>query len=181
LSHKLWSGKTETGKSTVAKIMSAEAVKIKRPVLVYDIELSKWPEGVNVTDDPDLFLDVFWRTQDALAFIDESGESVGRNSEEFLFTATRGRKGGSEMNYLVQDPMLIDPQIRRQCTMLLLFKTSATGCKALADEFTCPEALKASGFMPGRFIFRDDTGDVTKHYRCDFATKKIYTVGPNER
>lgn len=172
MAHALITGRTETGKTTLAKALCGELTAGGHKTLVYDVLKSAWPASY-VTDDKELFLDVFWQSTDLAVFIDEGGESVGRFDEEMMKTATRGRHNGHQVFYLSQRVTLLNKTLRTQATKIYVFSSAFSDCKLLADDYSCPEIEQAANFAPGSFLYVNAAQRVAQRFKIDFSTKRV--------
>lgn len=154
--HRLITGTTLSGKTTLARRLAALYTAAKRPVIVLDEMMdSKWKTesgAVLLTDDSAEFLDSFWASRNCAAFIDEAGESVGRYDKAMSRTATRGRHHGHICHYIVQRPSMIDKTVVTQCTEAYIFVSEPDDLDILAKRYLCPEIRDAAGFMQGQYI-----------------------------
>lgn len=121
----------------------------------------QWPADY-ITDDPDEFLDVFWDSQECMAFIDEAGEAVGRYNEAMTRTATRGRHRGHVVHYIAQKGTQIAPLVRDQCTGLFLFSSSVRDGKILAEEFGHNELESCNLLKTGEYYHARKMGPCSR-------------------
>ena len=156
MAHRLITGTTLSGKTTLARRLAALYTAQKRPVIVLDEMMdSKWvTEGgaVLLTDDQDEFLEAFWASTSCAAFIDEAAESVGKYDASMAKTATRGRHHGHICHYIVQRPALISKTVVTQCTEAYIFVSEPDDLDVLAKRYHCPPIRDAGGFMQGQYI-----------------------------
>lgn len=151
MSRSLIVGRTDTGKSTLARLMCKQAARAGRPTLVYDVSGDVWPARY-VVNDQKLFLDLFWhKLDDALVIIDEGGETIGRYNREMDWTATRGRRRLHDVIYIAQRATLVSATVRANCTHLYVFNTTTSDAQALASEYDAPSLLEAPRLSRGSF------------------------------
>jgi len=177
--HSLIDGATESGKTTLAKKLCGEFVKMGKPVLVLDPLGSEWPTK-DVFTDAEMFLKFFWATTNRMVFIDESGDMVGRVNEEMIKTGTRGRHNGHSVFFLIQSRTQISPVLRRQCSQLFCFAVGGDEAKFLAEEWICPDLLDAPNLPQGscywvRRFWQGKAGGVQKIniFENKLDTKKV--------
>lgn len=150
--HKLIAGTTLSGKSTLAKDLSALYMARGRQVLVLDELMAQDWHAALVTDNPDEFLEAFWNSRNLAVFIDEAGESVGRYNEAMSKTATRGRHWGHFCHYICQRPTMLGRNVRGQCSEVFAFTLDQKDADSLAEDFVQPELRKAPTLMQGEYI-----------------------------
>lgn len=152
MAHVLILGMTESGKTTLARNLSAYYKHQNYGVLVLDPLCDpRWTCDF-ITDDQEEFLDVFWRSRRCIAFLDEGGESVGRYDTAMQQTATRGRHWGHSCHFIAQRATQLAPLVRDQCSRLFLFCSSIKDGKLLSEEFNKPELETCSQLLQGEHI-----------------------------
>ncbi len=155
-------GMTESGKTTLAKRLSADQKNRGIGVLVLDCLNSEgWAADFQTTD-PDQFLDVFWKSQNCAVFIDEAGDSVGRFNMAMEQTATRGRHFGHNVHYISQRHAQLSKTVRDQCRYLALFRSSLDDCKIHSREWARPALLSGSELEQGEYLFCGRFSELTK-------------------
>lgn len=152
MAHGLICGMTESGKSTLAKRLSAELIAAGITVLVLDpIQDPGWHTQY-ATADQSQFLQWYWNSRSCVAFIDESGEAVGRYNDVMNRTATKGRHWGHSNFYIAQEATQIAPLVRGQCSSLYLFTSAAKEGERMAAEFNAPELLQCTTLPRGQYF-----------------------------
>jgi hypothetical protein len=172
MAHTLYLGMTESGKTTLAKIMAAEYKKQGVGILVLDPLKDPGWNADFITSDPNEFLRVFFESRSCMVFIDEAGENVGRYDTALVRTATKGRHWGHSVNYLTQRASLISLTVRDQCRDLYLFSSGFKDCKMLENEFNSEELLQAPGLGVGEFMQTSKHGPTTR-YKINFSNMQI--------
>jgi len=127
------------------------------------------------TDDPEAFLDTYWESRNCAAFIDESGEVIGRYDKALVRTATRGRHWGHNNHYITQRAATLNRTVRDQCSSLFLFASSVPDCDLHSKEWNNPGLIEGAQLEQGGYfyvtrfgklqrgnIFTDKTGDLTR-------------------
>jgi hypothetical protein len=133
--HVLIIGRTLSGKSTLGKRLSHYYKSQGFGILVLDPTCDPDWQADFQTSDPERFLQVYWKSRNCMAFVDESGDAIGRYNKVMNATATRGRHNGHLNHYLMHRHTQVDNIIRDQCTRLFLFSASAKDGDALSEEF----------------------------------------------
>lgn len=105
-----------------------------------------------ITDDSNYFLSVARKSQQCALFIDESGESIGRNGGEMNEIATRHRHFGHRAHFIAQRAQQLDKIVRDQCEYLYCFRVSRSDAKILADEYGHDELEDAPSLQKGEFF-----------------------------
>ena len=172
MAHTLFLGMTESGKTTLAKMLARQYKKKGIGILVLDPLRDPGWDADFITDDPDEFIKVFFGSRRCMVFIDEAGENVGRFDTAMVKTATKGRHWGHSVNYLTQRATLVSLTVRDQCRNLHLFASGFKDCKMLENEFNSPDLLNAPGLKVGEFYSTSKHGDTVK-YALDFKHDTI--------
>lgn len=155
MAHVLILGMTMSGKTSIAKKLAGEYKTRGIKTLVLDpLGDPEWDADYK-TRDADEFLDVFWRSRQCAAFIDEAGEAVGAYDTVMQRTATRGRHWGHRVHYISQRGIQLARTVRDQCTNLFLFTTSLEDSKIHANEWNKPELKTAHTLRQGEYFFTD--------------------------
>lgn len=154
--HKLITGTTLSGKSTLARRLAAAYKAAGRRVIVLDELMDPaWVSEAGadfLTDDPEEFLQVFWASRNLAVFIDEAGDSVGRYNKTMTKTATRGRHWGHIVHYITQRPNSLDVTVRAQCTEIFAFALGPKDADALAEAFIQPALEDCGKLEQGEYI-----------------------------
>lgn len=145
--HTLVVGMSEIGKTTLCKRLAKEHRKQGFKVIVLTAVWEDWDCDF-MTDDQDEFLDVFWKSQSCIAFMDEGGSTVGRYNNAMILTATQGRHWGHSCYYIVQNAVLIAPVIRDQCRQLICFNCSDREAERLAENYKEPLIQQMATDLP---------------------------------
>lgn len=162
MAHVLILGMTESGKTTLALRLAARYKQAGCGILVLDpIGDPRWHADF-ITSDPEEFLRVFWNSQRCMAFIDESGDAVGRYDRAMIKTATRGRHWGHSCHYITQRAVDISRTVRDQCTQLFLFASSINDGKVHAQEWNKPELQNCHTLKRGEYYSAPRFGQLTK-------------------
>lgn len=134
--HVLIVGKTESGKTTLAKQLAAGYQAKGIPVIVLDPMLDNWPADI-ITDDKTRFNAIVKHpdTQGCAIFVDESGEAIGRYDQEMVWLATRARHYGHNSHFIVQRTTMLNKTICTQCRYLYLFNCTFSDAKMLSEDF----------------------------------------------
>lgn len=159
MGHTLIVGITESGKTTLAKLLCDNARKSGIGTLVLDPMHDTWNAEFQ-TDDEREFLEVFWQSRNCDVYIDEAGDMIGQYDKTMIQTATKGRHWGHNVHFLTQRGAMISPTVREMCRTLILFVSSRAACKVLAEEYNEPRILEASGFEVGEYFVKPRHGDL---------------------
>ena len=144
---------TESGKTTLARKLSAQYKTRGVGVLVLDtLNDPGWQADFQTTD-ADEFLDILWRSQNCAVFIDEAGANVGRFDTAMEKTATEGRHFGHNLHYISQRHAQLSKTVRDQCRYLALFRSSLDDCKIHAREWARPQLLGGAELEQGKYLF----------------------------
>lgn len=162
MAHSLILGQTESGKTTLAKQLASYFHAQGKSVIVLDpMNDPAWVCAFRTSDNMK-FLEVFWANRSCYAFIDESGDAVGRYDDLMQQTATKGRHWGHSCFYLSQRGAQLNATVRAQCRHLFLFTSAVDDCKILAREFNSPELLTATALAQGHYMHKARFGQIER-------------------
>lgn len=143
---------TESGKSTLAKLMIQRYKNQQRLCAVLDpLHYNDWYADYQ-TSDPEAFLEVVWASENLALFVDEAGDAIGKYSDVMNQLATRGRHWGHNCCFMVQRMQQISTTVRDQCRYAFIFRVSVDDAKILANEFGVPELKQANTLEQGEYF-----------------------------
>ena len=160
--HTVIAGTTESGKTTLAKVLAKEARKRGRKVLA--LTPFGWgPEEADfITSDQNEFLKKYWASENCFVFMDEGRQTVGRYNDAMAMTAVQGRHWGHSNFYIVQRFRMLHPDVREQCSQIFLFASATPSAQAAAEEYVNDGLLEAPNLRKGEYIrclrFGEDGG-----------------------
>ena len=166
--HALFVGMTESGKTSLAKIMAKEIKEQGYNVIVLDPLMDEWPCDY-ITREADEFLEVAKTNTQCLCVIDEAGESVGHFDKQRHWLATRGRHFGHTCFFLAQRAQMISPNVRDQCGVAYIFRVSNDDSKILANEYGYDELKKLNNLAQFEFYVCGRFKGIQK-YRLDISS-----------
>jgi hypothetical protein len=155
-------GMTESGKTTLAKELCARYSALGHGTLVLDPLMDPEWKADLIFSDPDEFLEAFWASRSCRAFIDESGEVVGRYDKAMIKTATKGRHWGHSVHYLTQRASLLSKTVRDQCGAMALFCSSKGDGKIHADEWNRDELAQCHTLAQGEYYYCTRFGQIKR-------------------
>lgn len=157
--HTLIAGGQGSGKSHGAHQLAAHDVKANIPVFVHDPHGTRtaWPSSSLVYhfDSVELLIAALKKSQRVKAYIEESGESIGRGSDavDKQWLATGSRKWGHVVTFICQEAQQILPVIRKNCMRGLIFRQSLTNAKLLANDFADDGLLRITSLQQYEFLY----------------------------
>lgn len=144
---------TESGKTTLARRLSADYKARGIGVIVLDpMNDPGWNADFQTTD-PDQFLEVLWNSENCAVFIDEAGDSVGRFDNAMIQTATKGRHWGHNVHYISQRHAQVSLTVREQCRYIALFRAGLDDCKLHAKQWAQPGLLAGANLSQGEYLW----------------------------
>jgi len=140
--HALIVGTTQSGKSTLAKLL-CKTIKNKggNCAVLSPTTETGWDADFK-TSDGGLFLKFAKENTKHFLFVDESGDAIGRYNEEMNWLATGSRHLGHSVIFNVQASSQISTAIRSCCQDAYIFATSRGVLKLLAEDFNEPAIMK---------------------------------------
>src|SRR5665213_1647154 len=155
MAHCLVTGMTGSGKTTWARKKAHSLQRQEIHCIVLDpFQRQSWNAGASyITNNEADFLEAIWNNRQCAIFIDEAGETVGKYNDLINSVAAKSRNFGHKCFFIMQRPKQISVTIRCQCSELVIFRSSLSDTKDLADEFVEPEINKAHDLKLGEFIY----------------------------
>lgn len=157
MAHMLVLGPTECGKSTAVRELLRKPRANGKKVLVYARrDIDAWRTCADaVVSDRQHFLDILARpgTRSCIVVLDDAGRTVGRTDSDLIATAAEGRHDGHAMIYIAQAATMLNKDLRRNCTQLLMFKQAEEDCEVLAREFIQPALRSGTGLAQFEYMF----------------------------
>ena len=153
--HMLITGRTETGKTTLAKRICAEwRARGVECIILDPMSDPEWQASF-ITREPEEFLHVVRNSEQCACFIDEGSETAGRYDREMHWTATQGRHWGHRFHYISQRPKQLSVNVRSNCGQFAVFRLASEDAKELARDFAAPELNDAVSLDRGEFMYGD--------------------------
>ncbi len=175
--HSLIIGMTESGKTSLAKMIATDLKKRKKRVVVLDPLQDEWDCDMQFTDSV-AFLKYCQENTDLFCFIDEGGQSIGRYNKEMEWLATRSRHWGHSCFFISQGCTQLPRIIRAQCSRMYVFAVGKSDTDLLAEECRKDDLRKIEQFDKGEFFVVERFGPL-KRGRIDFAKWKC-TIAVSE-
>lgn len=169
--HSLIIGITQSGKSTLSKLLAERWVKAGHEVGVLDPLGDEWPASW-ATKDSDYFLHMAKRRTRCFLIVDESGVSVGLHNQTMSWLTTTGRHLGHACYFLAQRAVQLPLTLRENCVGLFAFALGPKDAKLLAETWNKPELLENSSIPAGEFKWCQRFSE-TMRGRIDFHTQSL--------
>ena len=138
-------GMTESGKSTLGKLLAKQLVAQGKTVAVFDpIYDPDWVATFK-TDDISELREYLEKTRSVYVFVDESGEVFNEgNDTSNAWLATRSRHYGHSCFFLAQRAIQVPKTMRDQCGKLFLFTSSASDGMIHCEEWNKQELRRCN-------------------------------------
>ncbi len=160
--HVLIVGMTESGKTTLAKILASKLHAAKHKVVVYDPVYDPDWKCTERFRDVSKFDEYLQANREVFAFVDEGGEVFADgNDTTYSWWATRSRHYGHSFVFLAQRTIQIPKTMRDQCSRLHLFTSSVSDGKILAEEWNNPELIRCNQLPRMQFY------SVSRYQSCE--------------
>jgi hypothetical protein len=178
--HSLIIGMTESGKTTLAKLLAQSYIAKGHKVAVLDpVHDPDWGKKAFVTNDVDELKAYLYSNRSVYVFVDESGAIFNEgNSLDNAWLATRSRHFGHSVHFLAQRAIQIPKTMRDQTSRLYLFTSSASDGKLHSEEWNQPELAKCNTLPRMHFYIADRFSAVRKAKIVDY--KKVVDCGKRE-
>lgn len=176
--HSLIIGITQSGKSTLAKLMAERWLRAGHSVGVLDPLGDEWPASWATTDS-DYFLWRAQRCQNHFFIVDESGVSVGLHNQTMSWLTTTGRHLGHACYFLAQRAVQLPLTLRENCVGLFAFTLGPKDARLLAESWNKPELEENSTIPAGEFKWCQRFAD-TRRGRIDFKTQTLRWVNDSK-
>ena len=140
--HCLYVGVTQSGKTTLARLMSRMLCAKKHRVAVYDplgtaTAGGGWGDGVLIFTNEHDFLT--WIYSDAAVnyhvFIDEAHNILGHNNPENFWMLTEGRHFFLTLHLMTQRPKKLHPDVRHNCGRCYMFRLSKSDRAEIGGDY----------------------------------------------
>jgi hypothetical protein len=140
--HALYTGVTQSGKTTLARLHARALSRMEHNVIVYDPVGSgtlggDWPEDAVRFDDPNKLMIYLEKEDvaDAHVFIDEADTVLGHVWTENHWLLTRGRHKGLYIRVITQRPKMVSPSVRAQCSICYHFRLAKKDATEIQADF----------------------------------------------
>lgn len=141
ITHSLYTGVTQSGKTTLARAMARQASATGR-VVVYDPLGSptaggEWGERSEVHEDLEPFLQRVYAPEftNADVFIDEAHHVFNHQDKSHLWLLTQGRHYGLRLHLLTQRPTKVHPDARTNCGRCFMFRLAHDDARSIGLDY----------------------------------------------
>jgi DNA helicase HerA-like ATPase len=175
--HTLYTGVTQSGKTTLARTIERELFSSGHRTIVYDplgtsTAGGDWASD-EVYDNLDEFIDIIYHpdTVDAHVFIDEAHNLLGHADKTHYWLLTEGRHHYLTLHLMTQRPNKLHPDVRTNCGQCMMFRLSSNDASLIGADF---------GFN-GLDKIKLDTGDflVLKSGQSEFSRANVFQLLEN--
>lgn len=160
--HALILGQTESGKTTLAKILARRLRASARTVVIHDPVFDlEWPCSRRF-DRVDQLSDAIKTMRQCHVFVDESAVAFDNGKcLDFTWFTARSRHWGHSFYLMAQRMVDVPKTMRDQCNRLFLFRSSRSDGQQHADEWNVPQLAECHTLKQWQFYHVD------RHGRCD--------------
>lgn len=140
--HSLYTGVTQSGKTTLARSIARAMCDAGARVIVYDPLGSAtagggWGKGAELFDDKEAFLDCIYspETINAHVFIDEAHNIFAHDDKSNLWLLTEGRHYFLTLHLLTQRPKKVHPDARTNCGRCYMFRLAQDDAREIGADY----------------------------------------------
>lgn len=170
--HCLIVGMTESGKSTLGKILCGGLKKSGKATAVLDPWIDPEWDCDFITDDATQFMRYIVEHRKAFLFIDEGSETVGRYNKQTAFLANQSRHMGMACYFILQGATQVDPTLRGNCSDVFLFACATPIFEKISVEWNKPQLLKIAPLDRGEFLHIPRFGEIRRYRLTPGKPKK---------
>lgn len=167
--HSLILGMTESGKSTLAKLLVAKLTASGKHTVILDpLGDPDWKAKIIVTD-PDELSNYITKNTSCYVFVDEGGEVFDNGNERgYNWWGTRSRHAGHSFTFMSQRGTGIPKTVRDQCNRLYLFTSSLDDGDIHASEWNKPILARCNVLPQFSFYAANRYGMVERYKIVNF-------------
>jgi len=158
VSHSLFTGITECGKSTAIKKVCKDLLSKGVKSWILTPHSHGWPDGVETTNDPGRFMYVAKRAENCHLVVDE-GKYFKDNEMDWL--TSESRHGGNFASIAAVYYRMVSPLIRGQCVNIIAFGCTPHDAKILAEE-RGKIFLECADLPQGHYIRKSNFGQAIR-------------------
>lgn len=179
--HSMIIGMTESGKSTLGKILALQLLSNGKQVIVLDPIFDPEWKATYKTDDIDELVAYLKRVRSCYVFIDESGSYFNEgNDNSYSWLSTRSRHYGHSVTFLAQRAIQIPKTMRDQCSRLFLFTSSQSDGKIHSEEWNKPELEQCNKLKQLEFFHCDRYTVFQRMYVHNYKEVRSHDSGRND-
>lgn len=172
MAHYIIIGMTESGKTTLAKIVCRKTSEKAKTAVLDPLRSQDWGATFQ-TDDPDEFLKYLRENKSHVVFVDEGATTIGRFNEEMEWLATQSRHWGHSCFFISQRATQMATTIRHQCSKAYIFAVGSKDAEMFAEEWNEPGLKNLPRIQKGEFYLVSRFGALQKG-SIDFEKGLVY-------
>lgn len=170
--HTLITGRTEMGKTSLAKILHRELKSRGHKSSAYSPLKWEWKEADFATNDGAEFLHHIRQEEnwERYLFVDEGATSIGRYAKQYNWLATTSRHYGHSTTFISHLLTDVSPEIRSNCPRWILFASRRRDFELASEEYDIeiPNRILKQGEF---FLF--DPGEPLRKGKINFAKQSL--------
>lgn len=144
-------GKTESGKTTLAKKLAAGLRARGYGILVLDPFLDNFDCDF-ITDDTEKFLSVCRGSWNCQIFVDEAGMTCGNYAQNMHWLATAARHNFHNVFFIAQRYKMLAVNIRGNLGRVFLFSVPKSICRDIYVDYDDEQVLNAHNLQQGEYL-----------------------------
>lgn len=139
--HTLYTGVTQSGKTTLARSVSRGLATAKNRCIVFDPMGTATAGGdwgtEEIYENTEQFLDVIYdpKTVNAHVFIDEAHKLLGHDDKSNYWLLTEGRHHFLTLHLMTQRPNKLHPDVRSNCGKCMMFRLAANDANLIGSDY----------------------------------------------
>lgn len=150
-----------SGKTTLAKKISAQYARIGRASLVLDPFLEDWGRHAAVTADEEKFWETVWKSRKMLVVVDECSTTI-RREKELIPVFTSLRHLDHKLLVIGHHGSDLLPVMREQLDTVYLFRQNEKSAKYWVEKFADERVLESTSLSRYEYLYCRNFGTPIK-------------------
>lgn len=170
--HTLITGRTEMGKTTLARILHNQLKANGNKTAAYSTQKWEWKQADFSTNDGNELLRYLREPEnnESFVFVDESADSVDKYDEQYKWLAGSSRHYGHSVTFIAHLLTDVNPSIRMNCKRWILFASRRRDFELAESEYDVK--LASRQLADGEFLLFDP-GKPPRKGKVNFSKQSL--------